>query len=135
MLVRIFFKSSNINYALLATGLEQEFQTSMKESTLYAGKVELLSKGINDFQTVQLPKNWEVFSKCSLSREYRLCPTFKICLSRKHVLLSKDIKQAENRRLKLAQTTNNLTYLSLPYDQPKKSNTKGIYKAKGVVPI
>lgn len=41
MLVRIFFKSSNINCALLATGLEQEFQTSMKESTLFAGKVEL----------------------------------------------------------------------------------------------
>lgn len=61
MLVGIFFKSSNINYALLATGLEQEFQNSMKESTLFAGKVEQLSKGINDFQTVQLPKNWEVF--------------------------------------------------------------------------
>lgn len=75
------------------------------------------------------------FLKCSPSREYRLCPTFKICLSRKHVLISKDIKQAENRRLKLAQTTNNLTYLSLPYDQPKKSNTKDVYKTKGVVPI
>lgn len=46
--------------------------------------------------------------------EYRVCPTFKICLSRKHVLMSKDIKQAVNSRLKLAQTTNNLTYLSLP---------------------
>lgn len=44
------------------------FQASMKESTLFAGKVESLSKGINDFQimllcskrmlqTVQLPEH------------------------------------------------------------------------------
>lgn len=52
--------------------------------------------------------------------EYRLSPIFKVCLSRKYVLMSKNIKQAVNRRLKLAQTTNNLTYLSLPYDQPTK---------------
>lgn len=49
--------------------------------------------------------------------------------------MSKDIKQAVNRRLKLAQTTNNLTHLSLPYDQPTKINIKGIYKTKGVMPI
>lgn len=45
--------------------------------------------------------------------EYRLCPTFKICLSRKHVLMSRDIKQAVNSRLKLAQTTNNILITSL----------------------
>lgn len=87
------------------------------------------------FKLSNFQRTEKYFLKRSLSREYRLCPTFKICLSRKHVIISKDIKQAENRRLKLAQTTNNLTYLSLPYDQPKKSNTKGIYKTKGVVPI
>lgn len=75
---------------------------------------------LSNFQSTE-----EVFCEMQATREYRLCPTFEICLSRKHVLMSKDIKQAVNRRLKLAQTTNNLTHLSLPYDQPTKINIKG----------
>lgn len=62
----------------------------------------------------------EMFCEMQASGEYRLCPTFKACLSRKHVFNVKGYKASCEQRLKLAQTTNNLTYLSLPCDQPTK---------------